>query len=219
MDDFKLTNYLPSLQADALKKAIERKGSTVEEEVQAAMVKLYEELIPQSERDSIAEQMAMDEEEYQKDLDGYCLVQLHDKDDDCYFLLDEGVNAYTIASSYHNHVSRNVNDYDLNSLAQDFGEVDYLSEKVYESLVRAMPTDSNIRAALQFDFEKNVLRVCNGQEGEWKTYDFMDIGEAVDFAEEELDVSTIQKSKKFWADLEGRELNEETEAFVPALKQ
>ena len=153
MGDFKLTNYLPVLQADALKKAIERKGSTVEEEVQEAMVRLYEELIPQSERERIAAKMAKDEEEWQKNLDGYCIVQLHDIGDDCYFLIDGRENAYTIASAYVRYCSGEKSVYSLDSLAQNFGEVDYLSEKVYESLVRAMPTDSSIRAALQFDFE------------------------------------------------------------------
>ena len=47
----------------------------------------------------------------------------------------------------------------------------------------------------------------------------MDVGESVDFAEEELNMSTIQKSKKFWDGLKDKELDEETEAFIPALKQ
>ncbi len=219
MNDFKLTNYLPALQAEALKKAIERKGGTVEEEVQAAMVRLYEEFIPQSDRNSIAKQMAMDEAEHQKDVDGYCLVQLHDVDDDCYFLMDSGENVYTIVSAYVHYCSGEESVYSLDSLAQNFGEVDYLSQKVYESLVRAMPTDSSIRATLQFDFDKNVLRVSNGQDSGWKTYDLMDVGEAVDFAEEDSDMSMFQQSRKFWEGLEGKELDEEAKAFVPVLNQ
>ncbi len=215
MADFKLTSYLPILQAEALKKAIERKSSTVEEEVQAAIEKLYNALVPQAERDEIKERIAKEEAEREKDLEGFCIVKLHDKDEAFFFALDEGANAYTIASNYYYHVDAYVGRYDLSTLAHEFGEAEFLSQKTYDVLLGLTSKDDRLRAVMEFDLEKSVMRVYDAKEDRWKVYDFMDVCSAVGDAEREYSATDIEKARKFWEDLEDKEIVEQpTETLI-----
>ncbi len=209
MDELNLNNYLPERKSQALKRAWDRAGKSFEEAMYAFLEREYEELVPQSERERIERELARDNAERQKDKEGYCIVQLHEGNDDCYFLMDSGENAYTIASSYEHYCNGVEREYTLDTLAQNFGEVDYLAEKVFESLARAMAVDDKIRAAMCYDFKESRLHICDNQKGDWKVYDLETVGNAVEVAERDGGLSTFQRLQIFKESLQGQELTEE----------
>ncbi len=174
-----LTDYLHERKLSALNNALHECGKDFDLELWSLIENLYDSVVPLDERELIDAEIARIAEQEEADAESICIVHLHEDDDDFYFSTHGNQNFYTVASAYHNYVSEDVGEITLDSLAENFGDVDAIPEKVFRLLCDAMENEDNIRAALKFDFDEMTVTVCDNHDRIWRTYALDDIGEAV----------------------------------------
>lgn len=143
----------------------------------------------------------------EKDLQGYSIVQLQDGESGYSFATERGRDFYDLASVYCREVEPSVGEVALEDLFYKFGDVDYIPERIYDTLQKAMETDDTVRAVVVFNFEDDTLSVRVNGEDTWRTYDLECIKNAVEQAESQDSLSGADKRKQFEAFLVGQELD------------
>ncbi len=142
-----------------------------------------------------------------KDLQGYSIVQLQDGESGYSFATERGRDFYDVASVYCREVGPSVGEVAFEDLLYKFGDVDYIPERIYETLEKAMDTDDTVRAVVVFNFEDDTLSVRVNGEDAWRTYDLQCIKNAVEQAESQDSLSGTDKRKQFESFLVGQELD------------
>ncbi len=143
----------------------------------------------------------------EKDLQGYSIVQLQDGESGYSFATERGRDFYDVASVYCREVDSSVGEVAFEDLLYKFGDVDYIPERIYDTLQKAMDTDDTVRAVVVFNFEDDTLSVRVNGEDTWRTYDLQCIKNAVEQAESQDSLSGTDKRKQFEAFLVEQELD------------
>ncbi len=76
----------------------------------------------------------------------------------------------------------------------------------FSVLCSAMPNDPRITALVEFDFNHNIISVCESSGNAWRTYDLKDVSAAMYKAERKEGLSLDARHEIFATALEGKEI-------------
>lgn len=110
--------------------------------------------------------------------------------------------------------------YTLDSIAQsNFSGCQTINDMTFSVLCSAMPNDPRITALVEFDFNHNIISVCESSGNAWRTYDLKDVSAAMYKAERKEGLSLDARHEIFAVALEGKEITfDESEDESPDLQ-
>ncbi len=112
----------------------------------------------------------------------FAAVHLHAAGENVYFTSESCDSFYTTASRYENELRKDAKTMTLDSLAIAFGEPQFLNDRIFSALGRAMLVDEKI-ILIKFDFDEKMVSVNRQKDMQWHSYLLEDVGEAVREAE------------------------------------
>ena len=206
MADIFLTLHLNERQVLALMDTAGMSYETIEEKMLESFQSLYEQLVPESKRAEIdAEIHRQDLQSAEETNQRFAVVHLHDETDDIHFTTELHDNFYSIATLYTNYLKDDVGRLTLDSIANEFPEAQMVNPLTFSVLCSAMYDDERINTVAEFDFENQVVNVCNNHFDEWSLYDLADVSEAVAHAESIEGASLETRRAVFEEALNGKE--------------
>lgn len=113
---------------------------------------------------------------------GISLIHFHEQNNDCYLYLNKPYNLFKAAIAYQYNIKNNLNHLTLDSFVSAFEEARVIDDLAYSILSRHITPDGELASIYEFDFESNILSVCNRSNCEWSRFYLCDIGEAIDEA-------------------------------------
>ena len=210
MSDVDVTVFYNEHRVAAIERALKGTGIRLEDRVEDALRKLYEELVPAAEREQIEAHIVQEcSEEYarRKAARRFSLVHFHDADDDFHFTSELITNFYSMASRYRYRIKDEVGLSTLDSLARHFGEYEQVDEVTFSILADALPDDPRITAVADFDFENNTVSICERGDSDWHSYDLKEVSVAAYKADRKSGLSLETRQAIFEEALDGKELS------------
>ena len=208
MSDVDVTVFYNEHRVAAMERALRNTGTILEDRLERALDSIYQELVPETEREQIEAQITRElSEEYarQQAARRFAVVHFHDADDDFNFTTELSSKFYTLAYRYREFMKDEVGTVTLDSLARHFGEYEPVDEVTFSILCNTMPDDPRITAIADFDFESNTLSICEHGD-DWRTYDLKEISTAVFKANRKSGLQMEAREAIFEESLEGKEM-------------
>ena len=208
MSDVDVTVFYNEHRVAAMERALRNTGTILEDRLERALDSIYQELVPETEREQIEAQITRESsEEYarQQAARRFAVVHFHDADDDFNFTTELSSKFYTLAYRYREFMKDEVGTVTLDSLARHFGEYEPVDEVTFSILCNTMPDDPRITAIADFDFESITLSICEHGD-DWRTYDLKDVSTAVFKANRKSGLQMEAREAIFEESLEGKEM-------------
>ena len=184
---------------DALKRILAKQGRDINEEIVAHLEALCEELVPKNAEETMSEFPE----------NSYAIIRFSEGDDIFCFATSNHLTLYDSGKLYIQAEEDGKLDFSFDSLAYEyFGEdgLMVINDTLFSSLVKAMPVDERITAAIEYDFESYEVRVYERDGETFKRYDIDDFEEAIEKSDYAA-VSTAKERDAFIRDdLSGKEL-------------
>lgn len=184
---------------DALKRILAKQGRDINEEIVAHLEALCEELVPKNAEETMSEFPE----------NSYAIIRFSEGNDIFCFASSNHLTLYDSGKLYIEAEEDGKLDYSFDSLAYEYYGEDGLmviNDTLFSSLVKAMPVDERITAAIEYDFESFEVRVYERDGETFKRYDIDDFKEAI----EKSDYAAVSSEKERDAfirdDLSGKEL-------------
>lgn len=204
-----VTLFFNDYKLGPLREALERSGTTLEEELTKQFEKLFSDLIPEEtcrEIENRIQQEAKAEAARREAARRFAVIHMHEPGDDFYFIAEYETSALKLAHVYREYLQPEVGKYALDSLARHFADTQMIDEQVYHVLCDAQPNDARIAICADFDFEKRQLSFCEQNDEEWRAYSLKDIAGAAYAAERRKYISPGERAEMFADYLSGKEL-------------
>ena len=184
---------------DALKRILAEQGRDIDEEIVAHLEALCEELVPKNNEEAVSEFPE----------NSYAIIRFSEGDDIFGFATSNHLTLYDSGKLYIQAEEDGKLDFSFDSLAYEYYGEDGLmviNDTLFSSLVKAMPADERITAAIEYDFESMEVRVYERDGETFKRYDIDDFKEAIEKSGYAA-VSTEKERDGFIrGDLDGKEL-------------
>lgn len=184
---------------DVLKRILSEQGRDIDEEIVAHLEALCEELVPKNAEETMSEFPE----------NSYAIIRFSEGDDIFCFASSSHLTLYDSGKLYIQAEEDGKLDFSFDSLAYEYYGEDGLmviNDTLFSSLVKAMPVDERITAAIEYDFESMEVRVYERDGEKFKRYDIDDFKEAI----EKSDYAAVSTEKERDAfirdDLSGKEL-------------
>lgn len=136
------------------------------------------------------------------------LIHLHERDDDCYFYTNKPIGLFRAACIYQYNMSSNIDRMTLDSFISEFGEADLINETAFSIMSKSILSSEKIANVMEFDFENKRFNMCGRGNCKWSSFHLCDIGEAIDEATFNDELSLSKQHKIFIEQLQGKEINE-----------
>lgn len=136
------------------------------------------------------------------------LIHLHERDDDCYFYTNKPIGLFQAACIYQYNMSSNIDRLTLDSFISEFGEADLINETAFSIMSKSILSSEKIANVIEFDFENKRFNMCVRGNCKWSSFHLCDIGEAIDEATFNDEMSLSKQHKIFIEQLHGKEINE-----------
>lgn len=136
------------------------------------------------------------------------LIHLHERDDDCYFYTNKPIDLFRVACIYQYNMSSNIDRLTLDSFISEFGEADLINETAFSIMSKSILSSEKIANVMEFDFENSRFNMCDRGNCKWNSFHLCDIGEAIDEATFNDELSLSKQHKIFIEQLQGKEINE-----------
>ena len=136
------------------------------------------------------------------------LIHLHERDDDCYFYTNKPIDLFRAAFIYQYNMSSNIDLLTLDSFISEFGEADLINETAFSIMSKSISSSEKIANVMEFDFESNQFNMCDKANCKWSSFHLCDIGEAIDEATFNDELSLSEQHKIFIEQLQGKKINE-----------
>lgn len=136
------------------------------------------------------------------------LIHLHERDDDCYFYTNKPIGLFRAACIYQYNMSSNIDRLTLDSFISEFGEADLINETAFSIMSKSISLSEKIANVMEFDFENNQFNMCDRGNCKWNSFHLCDIGEAIDEATFNDELSLSEQHKIFIEQLKGKKINE-----------
>ena len=184
---------------DALKRILAKQGRDIDEEIVAHLEALCEELVPKNNQEAVSEFPE----------NSYAIIRFSEGDDIFCFATSNHLTLYDSGKLYIEAEEDGKLDYSFDSLAYEYyGEngLMVLNDAIFSSLVKAMPADERITAAIEYDFESLEVRVYERDGETFKRYDIEDFKESIEKSEYAAVSSEKERDAFIRDDLSGKEL-------------
>lgn len=135
------------------------------------------------------------------------LIHLHERDDDCYFYTNKPIDLFRAACIYQYNMSSNIDRLTLDSFICELGEADIINETAFSIMSKSISSSEKIASVMEFDFESNRFNMCDRGNCKWNSFHLCDIGEAIDEATFNDELSLSEQHKIFIEQLKGKEIN------------
>lgn len=136
------------------------------------------------------------------------LIHLHERDDDCYFYTNKPIDLFRAACIYQYNMSSNIDRLTLDSFISEFGEADLINETAFSIMSKSILSSEKIANVMEFDFENKRFNMCDRGNCKWSSFHLYDIGEAIDEATFNDELSLSEQHKIFIEQLKGKEITE-----------
>lgn len=136
------------------------------------------------------------------------LIHLHERDDDCYVYTNKPIGLFRAACIYQYNMSSNIDRLTLDSFISEFGEADIINETAFSIMSKSISSSEKIANVMEFDFESNRFNMCDRGNCKWNSFHLCDIGEAIDEATFNDELSLSEQHKIFIEQLKGKEIIE-----------
>lgn len=184
---------------DVLKRILSEQGRDINEEIVAHLEALCEELVPKNNQEAVSDFSE----------NSYAIIRFSEGDDIFCFATSNHLTLYDSGKLYIQAEEEEKLDFSFDSLAYEYYGEDGLmviNDTLFSSLVKAMPVDERITAAIEYDFESMEVRVYERDGETFKRYDIDDFKEAIEKSDYAA-VSTAKERDAFIRDdLSGKEL-------------
>ena len=195
------TINLDDRKYDALKRVFAEQGRDVDEEIVRHIEALYEELVPQRERDRIdAESVPKFPE------DSFAIFCVKDSDDTICFTSANVKSLFRSAEAYKTFADEGLSDLSIDTLVYEwFGEdgIDFISNEVFSVLLASASQDERITAAVEYNLDCKYVYVHEGDMV--MVYTFDDMLDALEDSKLALVRSEIERSDVMTLLLSGKE--------------
>ena len=199
------TINLDDRKYDALKRVFAEQGRDVDEEIVRHIEALYEELVPQRERDRIdAESVPKFPE------DSFAIFCVKDSDDTICFTSANVKSLFRSAEAYKTFADEGLSDLSIDTLVYEwFGEdgIDFISNEVFSVLLASASQDERITAAVEYNLDCKYVYVHEGDMV--MVYTFDDMLDALEDSKLALVRSEIERSDVMSLLLSGKECRTE----------
>lgn len=139
---------------------------------------------------------------------GISLIHLHEQNDDCYLYLKNSFDMFRVAIAYQYNIKNNIDHLTLEGVSNAFEDASIISDIGFSIMSRDISSNDNVASIYEFDFERDILSVCNKGSGKWNSFYLCDIGEAIDEATFNDQLSIEDKHSIFIQQLIGKEITE-----------
>ena len=136
------------------------------------------------------------------------LIHLHERDDDCYFYTNKPIGLFRAACIYQYNMSSNIDRMTLDSFISEFGEADLINETAFSIMSKSILSSEKIANVMEFDFENKRFNMCGRGNCKWSSFHLCDIGEAIDEATFNDELSLSEQHSIFIKQLQCKEINE-----------
>lgn len=136
------------------------------------------------------------------------LIHLHERDDDYYFYTNKPIGLFRAACIYQYNMSSNIDRLTLDSFISEFRETDLINETVFSIMSKSISSSEKIANVMEFDFENNRFNMCDRGNSKWNSFHLCNIGEAIDEATFNDELSLSEQHKIFIEQLKGKEIIE-----------
>ena len=136
------------------------------------------------------------------------LIHLHERDDDCYFYTNKPIDLFRAACIYQYNMSSNIDRMTLDSFISEFGEAEIINETAFSIMSKSISSSEKIANVMEFDFESNQFNMCDKANCKWNSFHLCDIGEAIDEATFNDELSLSEQHSIFIKQLQCKEINE-----------
>ena len=195
------TINLDDRKYDALKRVFAEQGRDVDEEIVRHIEALYEELVPQRERDRIDADSVPKFPE-----DSFAIFCVKDSDDTICFTSANVKSLFRSAEAYKTFADEGLSDLSIDTLVYEwFGEdgIDFISNEVFSMLLASASQDERITAAVEYNLDCKYVYVHEGDMV--MVYTFDDMLDALEDSKLALVRSEIERSDVMTLLLSGKE--------------
>lgn len=143
---------------------------------------------------------------------GASMVHLHKQDDDCYLYITKSIDMFKMAAVYQYDIKNKFKDLTLEDVSSVFENALITNRLAYSVVSKEIEGYVDVKNVYELDFEKNILSVLSKDDYEWHSFYLCDIGEAIDEATFNDNMSVEDKHSIFIQQLIGREIEEPIDA-------
>lgn len=171
MANKELKIYFNFRKYTVLREALEKGGKNFDEQLQEKLEGMYQELIPEKERQEIERLIEQDTVEERLRLIQFAVVRIRDEVEDYHFTTESGEDFYSVAQYCAEVQDKgNPSEYTADTIASFFNQHYAIDETMYDVLKDAVKTDKRISAVLDIDFDIGAFSVLDAEKGVWKKY-------------------------------------------------
>lgn len=166
---------------DALKRVLAAQGRNIDEEIVARIEALYEDLVPEPEREQIAQAL---KSEYPEG--SFAVFRFRDEGESLYFTSSKVMTLYASAKLYGKIEADGNRVLTLDSIVHRyFGEdgTEIISENIFSVLAKAMANDERITTVVEYNFDSECIKVHDRDGVTVKHYTLDTLMECFDDAE------------------------------------
>jgi len=198
----------------ALEKALEDRGTTVQQELKKTLDRLYKYCLTYDEHLEVEALITREQAKaYEKRMQSNVLgvFHLHNVNGDIHFSTGYVKGLLQFARLYKKYMQFGVNQYPVEAAAEYFGERRIIDPELFSTVCDTFHSSDGINVVADVDFENEYVSVLEKGMDDWRTYSFEDILSAVTEAENPFvfptsDMSDFDKNDIFYDELKGKEL-------------
>lgn len=165
---------------NALERALEENGSSVEMALKNTLDSLYRRFVPHAERAEIESRIQQEEAVAQVSPNNTVGVfHLHNADGDIIFSSKYVKGLFQFAKLYGEYMQFDVNQYSIDSVVGYFGESRILDPELFSMVCNTFRSSENICIIADIDFERGNISALEKGMDTWHTYSLDDVLSAV----------------------------------------
>lgn len=199
---------------NALERALEENGSSVEMALKNTLDSLYRRFVPHAERAEIESRIQQEEAVAQVSPNNTVGVfHLHNADGDIIFSSKYVKGLFQFAKLYGEYMQFDVNQYSIDSVVGYFGESRILDPELFSMVCNTFRSSENICIIADIDFERGNISALEKGMDTWHTYSLDDVLSAVRASATQADLFDYERKAIFEEQLEDKALEITAEPF------
>lgn len=199
MDDVKIVLRMSRARYDTLKVYLYKAGKSLETELNKTLMRIYEENVPQAEREETEKQEREDyiTREWNLSRVGALRICANGKE---HFLVLGSHNSFLSLTRTFCTIKEKIGRMPFESLCQYFSFGKPSDAATFEIYCTAIENNSRIYGLYDFDADKGIVRVREYDDGGWRHYDLTGVMDRMDYVSCIPDISVRKTEEVFKAE-------------------
>ena len=220
MNHLELYLYFPEPRMLALQKHLENEDATVSEKLCERFMELYEQYVPEEERNGIEAYIKEQDEIEKAEAEArrrFGVLHIRDGGEDSYFKSELFTTFLSVAYRYRLYDRCELSS-DPKTFHKAFGETIPISEEEFKEFRANINTDSRVLGVFEFDLDEGTASVCQNTDNEWSMYNLHHVSTAAYQAQRSSYRSSVKRTEIFDNYLDGKEIEIPDDSETPVMQ-